>query len=293
MASPKPRWGGAPSDKCTECGKTVYPAEKLVMEGRIFHIKCLRCQDELCNKLLTGANWGGFMPPDDKPYCKIHFDRLVISSGKGGVSSTGEWKPKENTGSSSPSQSRWGGAPSDKCVTCGKTVYPAEKLVMEGKIFHAGSCLKCSECDKYLTGANWGGFVPQDEGEDKAYCKTHLNQLVAKSGGATALHSAATWTPKTSSTPKDPNHKPRWGGAPADKCERCGKTVYPAEKVSMEGRCFHAPCLRCVQCNKQLTGANFGNFVPPDNEPYCRVHYEQIIARIGDATKLSGSHLRE
>merc|ERR1712054_609900 len=73
MASPKPRWGGAPSDKCTECGKTVYPAEKLVMEGRIFHIKCLRCQDELCNKLLTGANWGGFMPPDDKPYCKIHF----------------------------------------------------------------------------------------------------------------------------------------------------------------------------------------------------------------------------
>jgi len=49
------------------------------MEGQVWHPKCLRCVE--CKKMLSGANWGGFVPPDNKPHCKIHWDRLVSAAG--------------------------------------------------------------------------------------------------------------------------------------------------------------------------------------------------------------------
>jgi hypothetical protein len=95
MAAPKPRWGGAPSDFCKGCAKRVYPAEKLqstwplclfhlsrsdltnltltcrcVVEGQIWHGDCLRCKE--CSKKITGANWGGFVPPDNTAYCRVY-----------------------------------------------------------------------------------------------------------------------------------------------------------------------------------------------------------------------------
>ncbi|KAL6063736.1 LIM zinc-binding domain-containing protein [Balamuthia mandrillaris] len=93
MSGAKPRWGGAPSVKCTGCQKTVYPAETVKMEGQIWHDKCLRCVE--CKKTLTGANWGGFVAPDNTPYCKIHYDRLVAASGSATAfsGSQQQWKP--------------------------------------------------------------------------------------------------------------------------------------------------------------------------------------------------------
>jgi len=284
----KPRWGGAPTDKCVGCSKTVYPAEKLLMQDKIWHIECLRCVE--CNKKLGGSNWGGYVGEEQKPYCAIHLKKLILTTG-GGKDASQEWAERQaagggrQTSAPSPGQPRYGGGDTDKCTGCGKTVYMAEKLIMQEQIWHA-DCLKCVDCNKKLSGANWGGFVPPD---NKAYCNVHHLKLVQAQGGATAFSgSTAQWTPKESKAPTS-GAKPRFGGGEEETCEGCGKKAYLAEKMKMEGRTFHPTCLRCVSCNKMLSGSNWGGFVPPDSKPYCKIHLDQLISATGSATAISGS----
>jgi len=357
MAAAKPRWGGAPSEKCRKCDKTVYAAEMAKMEGQIWHIECLRCVEPGCNKKLAGSNWGGFVPPDNKPYCKIHHKRLLQAAGSAvefsGSTTDSKWQIKINTdgqsatptgdapsseehhhaegeehhegehhegehahaeGGEAPSGdapaptktsgSRFGSVPTDKCRKCGKTVYPAEMAKMEGQIWHI-DCLKCVECNKKLSGSNWGGFVPPD---NKPYCNVHHKRLLQAAGSAVEFSGSTTdskWaintktegasiTPTTeggaAGTSSSPA-KPRWGGAPSEKCVKCGKTVYSAEMVKMEGQIYHSECLRCVEpgCNKKLSGANWGAFVPPDNKAYCKIHLNRLISSTGSAIGFSTS----
>jgi len=281
---------GGGGEKCKGCGKTVYMAEKLLMQNQIWHIECLRCVE--CNKKLTGTNWGGFVDPEgaNKPYCNIHLGRLATSGALPQEKS--KWEQKQAAGggatTSSSSQPRWGGGAQDKCTGCGKTVYMAEKLVMQGQIWHA-DCLRCIQCNQKLSGANWGGFVPPD---NKAYCNRHYLQLVQAQGGATAFSgSTGTWTPKTesASTSTTSSSAPKFGGSDEDKCTGCGKRCYQAEKMKMEGQTWHPTCLRCVECNKTLSGANWGGFVPPDNKPYCKVHYDRLVTTAGSSVDFSGS----
>jgi len=189
---------------------------------------------------------------------------------------------------SSGAKPKWGGAPSEKCEKCAKTVYPAEKVVMQGQIWHS-ECLRCVECNKKLQGSNWGGFVPP---ENKPYCNVHHMKLVQAQGGATAFSgSTGAWVPRTSTTSSEGSGaKPRFGGGGADeKCTGCGKRCYQAEQMKMEGQLWHPNCLRCGECNKMLSGSNWGAFVPPDNKPLCKNHFNKLISATGDATKFSGS----
>jgi len=299
------KWGGGTGEKCKGCGKTVYPAEKLSMQSQIWHIDCLKCVE--CNKKLNGGNWGGFIDPDgeNKAYCSVHFNRLVMSQGASITSSAGSssshlgesgggsgGSSSSSGGGSSSSSSdgakpRWGGAPSEKCTGCSKTVYPAEKVVMQAQIWHS-ECLRCVDCNKKLQGSNWGGFVPPD---NKPYCNVHHMKLVQAQGGSTAFSgSTGTWTPKTSTSSEGSSAKPRFGGGgDNERCTGCGKRCYQAEQMKMEGQLWHPACLRCCECNKMLSGSNWGAFVPPDNKPYCKNHYDKLIAASGDSTRLSGS----
>lgn len=76
---PKPRWGGAPTTKCLKCGKTLYPAETVKMEDKMFHQNCFRCVK--CNKKLDGSNYGKIVGADNTPYCAVHYEQLVASRG--------------------------------------------------------------------------------------------------------------------------------------------------------------------------------------------------------------------
>jgi len=306
------KFGGAGTqEKCVKCGKTVYIAEMNKMEGQIWHIECLRCVE--CNKKLAGANWGGFVPPENKPYCAPCHRKMRQAAGNAiefsGSTTHSKWNVKGGSGTEgastpvgdTPSQSNV--KPGEGCMKCGKKVYPAETVKMEGQIWH-DNCLRCVEdgCNKKLSGSNWGGFVPPD---NKPYCNTHHKRLIQAAGNSIDISgSTATskWAQKkesgeggaeaTSSPSTDsPSAKPRWGGAPSEKCVKCGKTVYNAEMVKMEGKIFHDNCLRCVEdgCNKKLSGANWGGFVPPDNKPYCKIHHGRLIAASGSAVGISGS----
>jgi len=330
------KFGGAPSEKCVKCGKTVYVAEMAKMEGQIWHIECLRCVEPTCNKKLSGANWGGFVPPDNQPYCSLHHKRLRQASGSAvefsGSTTNSKWRIKAGEGTNSPateggaaapaeggSEGAEGGEPKpvaekpavtpgkpgESCVKCGGRVYPAECVKMEGQLWHE-NCLRCADesgCNKKLSGANWGGFIPPD---NKPYCDVHHKRLRQASGSAVEFSGSTTnskWKIKAGEgsgegTPTEGGAaspsaaaKPRWGGAPSEKCTKCGKTVYNAEMVKMEGQIWHDNCLRCVEptCNKKLAGANWGGFVPPDNSPYCKVHHGRLIAASGSAVAISGS----
>jgi len=260
MSGTKPKWGGAPSEKCTKCGKTVYAAEMTKMENQIWHIECLRCVE--CNKKLAGANWGGFVPPDNKPYCGVHHKRLLQAAG-----SAIEF-------SGSTTDSKWN-----------------IRVATEGAQGFAPA--------KASTGDDEDKGEHHEEHHEESHHEEHHESSGDSGDSAPAEHvSTPTTSSSASSTPKSTSSsgggsgaKPRWGGAPTDKCVKCGKTVYSAEMAKMEGQIWHDNCLRCVEegCNKKLSGSNWGGFVPPDNKPYCKVHHHRLIQSSGSAVGFSGS----
>jgi len=233
-----------------KCGKTVYAAEMTKMENQVWHIECLRCIE--CNKKLAGANWGGFVPPNNSPYCNIHHKRLLQAAG-----SAIEF-------SGSTTDSKW-----------------AIKVTQEG-----APTQQKSDSSSDLTSSGGGETGESSEGGGGG----SSDSPKAEHRAAPKAETQSTSTPSPSAG-SGSGVKPRWGGAPSEKCVKCAKTVYSAEMVKMEGQIWHDNCLRCVEegCNKKLSGANWGGFVPPNNAPYCKVHHQRLIAAKGSCVDFSGS----
>jgi len=62
-----PTTGGA--NKCSSCGKTVYPVEKIEAMGVVWHKGCFKCQEQGCGITL---NLNTFKGHDGKIYCAKH-----------------------------------------------------------------------------------------------------------------------------------------------------------------------------------------------------------------------------
>jgi chemotaxis protein histidine kinase CheA len=63
-------------ESCVNCGKTVYPTEKVAADGQVFHKACFRCTH--CKNVLklgSFASMGGVF------YCKPHFKQLFATKG--------------------------------------------------------------------------------------------------------------------------------------------------------------------------------------------------------------------
>jgi len=203
-----PQFGGA-SEKCSVCSKTVYLAEKIVVEDKedkkTFHKTCLKCTH--CKATLSLGNYASM---NGVMYCKPHFKQLFATKGNynegfGKEKLTSKWAPsattaapagnsfvpvdkteteakpaeKKDTPSSIASRFQKSTLNSDKCETCSKTVYATEKIVIEekeGKKVYHKACLRCTHCQVVLTLGNYasmGGVT---------YCKPHLKQLFATKG---------------------------------------------------------------------------------------------------------------
>jgi len=230
-----------PADQaCTKCGGRAYPAESVKMEGQLWHENCMRCVETGCGKKLNGSNWGGFVAPNNSPYCSVHLKRLVQSAGNSleisGSTTGSKWNQSSQAPQNTSSSGDSGAGDSE----------PRDEPVGEGG---------------------------EEEGSEPV------------SRPAEGTHQA------TSSPSPSAGGKPRWGGAPTEKCVKCGKTVYSAEMAKMEGQIWHDNCLRCVEegCNKKLSGSNWGGFVPPNNAPYCKVHHQRLLQSSGSSIAFSGS----
>lgn len=225
-----PQFGGA-SEKCNVCNKTVYLAEKIVVEDKedkkTFHKTCLKCTH--CKATLSLGNYASM---NGVMYCKPHFKQLFATKGNydegfGKDKLTSKWAPnsapasangntfvpvdkqeeaksaeKKETPSSIASKFQRTTLNSEKCEKCSKTVYATEKIVIEEKdgkkLYHKG-CLRCTHCTVVLTLGNYaamGGVT---------YCKPHLKQLFATKGnydeGFGSEKHTTKWAPQANTAP--------------------------------------------------------------------------------------------
>ncbi|XP_075936548.1 LIM and SH3 domain protein 1-like isoform X4 [Anarhichas minor] len=60
-------------------------------------------------------------------------------------------------------------------------------------------------------------------------------------------------------------------------CARCGKIVYPTEKVSCLDKNWHKGCFHCEVCKMTLNMKNYKGY---DKKPYCNAHYPKTTFTI-------------
>lgn len=83
-----------------------------------------------------------------------------------------QWKPKESTGTvDSRFASLGGGSLQCQSETCGKTVYPAEALLYEGRHYHP-LCFKCTHCANRIQSIN-----DAQHNKKNPYCKACFKEL--------------------------------------------------------------------------------------------------------------------
>ncbi|KAG8663887.1 hypothetical protein MANES_01G259850v8 [Manihot esculenta] len=171
----------------------------------------------------------------------------------------------------------------DKCKACDKTVYVVDMLSLEGVPYHK-YCFKCSHCKGTLVMSNYSSM------DGVLYCKTHFEQLFKESGNFSKNFQAGK-TEKYDSSRAPPSKVSSLFSGTQDKCSACGKTVYPLEKVTMEGECFHKSCFRCAHGGCPLTHSSYAAL---DGVLYCKHHFAQLFMEKGSYSHVlqAASHKR-
>ncbi|KAM3871967.1 cysteine and glycine-rich protein 1-like isoform 2-T2 [Diretmus argenteus] len=158
-----------------------------------------------------------------------------------------------------------------KCGRCQTAVYTAEEVLCDGRSLHK-SCFVCMACGKSLDSTTVAVHM------DEIYCKACYGRKYGPKGYGYG-QGAGTLSMDTGEslgiTPVEPApHRPtnnpntskiaqKFGGS--DKCPRCGKAVYAAEKAWHKNGCF-----RCALCGKGLESTTLAD---KDGDIYCKGCY--------------------
>uniref|UniRef100_A0A3Q3IIU0 Cysteine and glycine-rich protein 1 n=1 Tax=Monopterus albus TaxID=43700 RepID=A0A3Q3IIU0_MONAL len=169
----------------------------------------------------------------------------------------------------------WGGG--TKCAACEKTVYHAEEIQCNGRSFHK-TCFLCMSCRKALDSTTVAAH------ESEIYCKSCYGKKYGPKGygygqGAGPLFFGNLYLnlifhhskPRPPSTNPSPNKSAQKFGS-SDRCPRCSKAVYAAEKVMGAGKPWHKTCFRCAMCGKSLESTTVTD---KDGELYCKVPVQE------------------
>ncbi|KAJ6299129.1 hypothetical protein OIU76_020159 [Salix suchowensis] len=157
--------------KCMACDKTVYLVDKLTADNRIYHKACFRCHH--CRGTLKLSNYSSF---EGTRVLKEHL-KIVKPE-----------KPVDNENASKVSNLFAGTR--EKCVGCNKTVYPIEKVSVNGTPYHR-SCFKCTHGGCTISPSNYIAH------EGKLYCKHHHIQLFKEKGNYSQLENEREKNPVT------------------------------------------------------------------------------------------------
>ncbi|KAA0041533.1 GATA type zinc finger transcription factor family protein isoform 3 [Cucumis melo var. makuwa] len=175
--------------KCKACEKTVYPVEQLSADGVSYHKSCFKCSH--CKGTLKLSNYSSM---EGVLYCKPHFEQLFKETGNFNKNFQSHklcfvlplilvTTNMFQTRSPSKAAGMFSGT-QDKCATCGKTVYPLEKVTVESQSYHK-SCFKCSHGGCALSPSNYAAL------EGILYCKHHFSQLFKEKGSYNHLIKSA------------------------------------------------------------------------------------------------------
>ncbi|GAV76467.1 LIM domain-containing protein [Cephalotus follicularis] len=172
----------------------------------------------------------------------------------------------------------------DKCKACDKTVYVVDMLSLEGMPYHK-SCFKCSHCKGTLVMSNYSSM------DGVLYCKPHFEQLFKESGNFSKNFQTAGKSEKQYELNRTPSKLSYLFSGTQDKCATCHKTVYPLEKVTLEGECYHKTCFRCAHGGCPLTHSSYAAL---DGVLYCKHHFAQLFMEKGNYSHVlqAASHKR-
>ncbi|VVB06480.1 unnamed protein product [Arabis nemorensis] len=160
----------------------------------------------------------------------------------------------------------------DKCKACDKTVYVMDLMTLEGMPYHK-SCFRCSHCNHTLVISNYSSM------DGVLYCKTHFEQLFKESGNFSKNFQTAGKTEKSNEMTRAPSKLSSFFSGTQDKCAACKKTVYPLEKMTMEGESYHKTCFRCAHSGCPLTHSSYAAL---NGILYCKVHFNQLFLEKGN-----------
>jgi len=138
-SSAAPSKFGGGGTKCVKCDKTVYAAETVSFEKAAYHAECFKCDS--CTKVIQSASGAAVF--ENLLLCVKCFKDGGYKQKQ--TNTVKEYKP--STTSSAPSKFGGGG---QKCYECNTTVYAAEAISYEKKLFHS-DCLKCKNCSKKVS----------------------------------------------------------------------------------------------------------------------------------------------
>ncbi|KAK1438636.1 hypothetical protein QVD17_04445 [Tagetes erecta] len=157
-----------------------------------------------------------------------------------------------------------------KCRACDKTVHFVEMISADGIPYHK-TCFRCVQCNGKLVMSSYFQL------DGSLYCKAHFDQKFKEMGG----------------TARMPCHKlasklsAMFSGT-QEKCAVCNKTVYPLEKVTVEGEFYHNQCFRCAQGGCKL---NPSNYAALDGTLFCKPHFAQLFKEKGNYADFSKTTL--
>ncbi|XWS77072.1 hypothetical protein CRYUN_Cryun01aG0231100 [Craigia yunnanensis] len=171
----------------------------------------------------------------------------------------------------------------DKCKACDRTVYVVDMLSIEGVPYHK-TCFKCSHCKGNLVMSTYSSM------DGILYCKPHFEQLFKESGNFSKNFLTAK-SERQNDLSKTPSKLSSLFCGTQDRCAACQKTVYPLEKVTMEGECLHKPCFRCAHGGCPLTHSSYAAL---NGVLYCKHHFAQLFMEKGNYSHVleAASHKR-
>ncbi|KAE8709307.1 Pollen-specific protein SF3 [Hibiscus syriacus] len=190
------------------------------------------------------------------------------------------------------------GGTTQKCKACEKTVYWVDQLTVDNKVYHR-ACFRCHHCKGTLKThellrrvelnvtrvpldlltasprlSNYCSF------EGVLYCKPHFDQLFKRTG---SLDKSFEGTPKTVRVDRSEqvanSRVSKLFAGTQEKCVACKKTVYPIEKVAVDGKSYHKACFRCSHGGCVISPSNY---VAHEHRPYCRHHHSQLFKQKGN-----------
>ncbi|XP_074284441.1 LIM domain-containing protein WLIM1-like isoform X1 [Silene latifolia] len=171
------------------------------------------------------------------------------------------------------------GGTTQKCKACDKTVYLVDQLTADSKVYHK-ACFRCHHCKSTLKLHNYSSF------EGVLYCKPHFDQLFKMTGSLNKSFEAAPRTVRDRSSDQGQSNSKvssMFGGT-QEKCVTCTKTVYPIEKVAVEGNAYHKACFRCSHGGCVISPSNY---VAHEQRLYCRHHHSQLFKQKGNFSQLA------
>ncbi|CAN0841350.1 LIM domain-containing protein PLIM2c [Linum grandiflorum] len=158
----------------------------------------------------------------------------------------------------------------DKCKACDKTVHFIDMITADGIPYHK-TCFKCSHCHGKLVMGNYSSM------DGVLYCKTHFEQLFKETGSFTKNFQTS-GEKKNTQVGATPNKLASLFSGTQDKCATCHKTVYPLEKITMEGEFYHKTCFRCAHGGCVLTHSSYAAL---NGVLYCKHHFAQLFREKG------------